>query len=87
MYNVHYPPPRGGGILSSLLGKNIKFRRGEGNILAVGKNITLKKELRSNFSFSIISGLLGRTSNGKKGKGVGISGKKIKILKNGGGEK
>ena len=42
MYNDPYsPPPPPGGSLSSLLGKNFKFE--EGNIMAVGKNITWKK--------------------------------------------
>ena len=36
MYKVPYPHWVGGG-LSSLLGKNIKFGRGEGNIKDVGK--------------------------------------------------
>ena len=36
------PLPKGG-RLSSLLGKNIKLSRREGNIMAVGKNIKWKK--------------------------------------------
>ena len=56
---------------------------GEGNILAVRKNIAWKKG--SNIIFHILR-LLGRISSGEKGKETKISGKKIKIYKNGGGE-
>ena len=44
-YKVPYQTPRGGGgwSLSSLLVKNIKLYKGEGNIKAMGKNITGKK--------------------------------------------
>ena len=50
-----------------------------------GKNLTWKKRLRgSNIVCSIILRLLGRISSGEKGRK--ISGKKIKINKNGVGE-
>ena len=53
-----------GGSFSSLVGKNIKFWRGEGNIKAVGKNITLKKVRGSNITLPIIVRLLGSISSG-----------------------
>ena len=57
---------------------------GEGNIMAVGKNITWKKaEGESNIIFSKVLRLLGRISSMKKGKGTEIPGKKTKILKGG----
>ena len=30
----------GGGVYQAVAGKNIKLRRGEGNIMAVGRNIS-----------------------------------------------
>ena len=47
---------------------------GEGNILAVGKNI--KWERGSNIIFPVILSLLGRKSSGESGKGPEIFGKK-----------
>ena len=38
---MKFPTP---GSSLSLLGKNIKLGRGEGNIMAVGKNIMLERE-------------------------------------------
>ena len=40
---IHLPFPPGMGSLPSLLGKNIQLCRGEGNIMAVEKNITWQK--------------------------------------------
>ena len=68
-------------LIFRLLGKNIKFWRREGNIMALGENITLKE--RSNIIFPIILRLLGRISSGEKGKGTDILGKKIRILEMG----
>ena len=46
-----------------------------------------KRERGSNIIFPIIMRQLGRISSGEKGKEMEISGMKIKIKKNGGGEK
>ena len=72
--------PLGRGSLSSLLGKNIKLCRGEGNIMDVGKNRFLEKRIRlCNIICSTILRLLGRISSLEKGKVIEISGKKIKM--------
>ena len=67
--------PWGRGSLSSLLGKNIKLRRGEGNIIAVGKKKTLTRGI-----FPITLRLLGSILSEEKGKGTEILGKKIRIF-------
>ena len=55
--------------------------------MAVGKNIAWKKRERgSNITFSIIFGLFGRISSWEKRKGTEISGKKIFLKKNRGGD-
>ena len=80
VYKVPYSTPLGVGGLSSLLGKNIKFWRGKGIIMAVGKNIKMeKREGGSNIIFPVISRPCGRISSGVKWKGTEILGKKIKI--------
>ena len=53
VYKVPYPPPWGS--LSSLLGKNIKLCREEGNIMAWGKNVNWKKRKREAISSSLDS--------------------------------
>ena len=59
----------------------------EGNIMAVGKNITWKKRERGSIIiFPIILRLLGRISRGEERKWTKILGKKINIFKNGDGE-
>ena len=56
----------------------------DGNIMAAGKNITWEKG--NNIIFPIILRLLGRILSEENGKGTEISGKKIKMFKNGVGE-
>ena len=53
----------GWGSLSSLLGKNIKFRRGEGNIKGIVNNIAWKKKNGKNILSLLILRLLGRISS------------------------
>ena len=63
MHKVPYPS------LSSLLGKNIKFVRGEANIMAVGKNIMWKKKGKGKqyiTIFPLILRLFGRISSGEE---------------------
>ena len=79
MTNLKTHPRVGGGRLPSLLGKNIKFWRGEGNIMD-------KREKGSIIVSPMISILLGRISRGVERKGTEISVKNIKILKNVDGE-
>ena len=60
---------------SSSGGEKSLSRRGEGNIRTLGKNIkSEKREIRKKYQV------------GKRGRGPENLGKKIKILKNGGGE-
>ena len=73
-------------LIFSLLGKNVKLWRGEGNTIAVGKNITWKKR-GSNIIFPFIIRLLGRISSGEEGKGTEILGIKKLNLKKGGMER
>ena len=65
------------------------MKRGR-KLRAFGKNIMWKKRVRGSncHMFYNIKGrkMKGRLSSGEKGKGTKILGKKIKILKNGGGE-
>ena len=65
--------------LSSLLGKNIKLWRVEGNIMGVGKNIAWKKGQGKQYCLSYIIGVVGKYIEWAKGKGM-------QILKNMGGE-
>ena len=57
--------------------KNIKLIRGEGNFMAVRKNITWKKRKQYHLLYNI--GDVKKNIKGKKGKETEFSGKEIKI--------